>query len=171
MKKLLPGLLFLIQTNLFAQDITDLDFLIGEWEVKETLYPGTDRSWTENGTRTCSYYLKGKFIKCESLTTDSRNQRERAYAYIFNYNEKDGFFEVTSLAHDFPLHGQHQWYLDKEKKVIQAISPINVVGDRFFRGTIDFNDPKRVVWNGWSSKYEEDKKWSQVFNDVASKKE
>ena len=172
MKKLIVALsISLMCLNVTAQGISDLDFLIGKWEVQETIYPGTENSWTEAGVRTCEYYLKGQFIKCESLTTDSRNQRERAYTYLINYNEKAKYFEVTSLAHDFPLHGQHQWYLDKERKVIQAISPVNVIEDRFFRGTIDYSDSNRIVWNGWSSKYNEDKEWKQVFNDIATKKE
>ncbi len=153
-----------------AQNIRDLDFLIGSWEITETLYPGTDRTWQENGTRTCEYWLDGQFIKCESVTVDSRNGNQRTYAYLFNYYEKEDCFLVTSFAHDFPLHGQHQWFLDKEEKLIQAISPKNVIGDRFFRATISYADPNRVIWNGWSSKFTEDKAWSQVFNDVTVRK-
>ena len=171
MKKLMTIILCAISTSLFSQSIKDLDFLIGEWEVKETLYPGTDREWTENGKRVCGYFLKDQFIKCESLTVDSRNQRERAYAYIFNYDEKEQCFQVTSIAHDFPRHGQHKWFIDKDNSIIQAISPVNVIGDRFFRGTIDFSDPNKVVWNGWSSTFNQDKEWKQVFNDVTTRVE
>ncbi|MEO9485858.1 MAG: hypothetical protein ABJG47_20540 [Ekhidna sp.] len=170
MKQLMTIILCVIGTSALSQSIKDLDFLIGEWEVKETLYPGTERTWTENGKRTCGYYLKDRFIKCESLTVDSRNQKERAYVYFFNYDEKQECFQVTSLAHDFPLHGQHKWFLDKENKIIQAISPVNVFQDKFFRGTIDFSNPDKIVWNGWASKYIKDKEWKQVFNDVTSRK-
>lgn len=170
MKKLLTIILCASSAVTFSQSIKDLDFLIGEWDVKETLYPGTDKEWTENGKRVCGYYLKDQFIKCESLTVDSRNQRERAYAYIFNYDEEEKCFQVTSLAHDFPRHGQQKWFLNMENKIIQAISPINVVPDKFFRATIDFTDPNKVVWNGYRSKFIEDKEWKQIFNDVAIRK-
>ena len=171
MKKVLVILILVLNYQLYSQSIKDLDFLIGKWEVTETVYPGTDKSWNEDGVRECQYYLKDAFIKCESLTIDSRNQKERAYAYIFNYDKKEGCFQVTSLAHDFPLHGKHKWFLDKDKKLIQAITPKSVRDDRFFRATIDFSDPDKVVWNAWRSIFDQDKEWFQVFNDVAVRKE
>ncbi|MEQ8715880.1 MAG: hypothetical protein RIC80_22900 [Cyclobacteriaceae bacterium] len=171
MKNIMTMTLALVASfTLNAQDINDLDFLIGSWEVTETLYPGTDRTWQENGTRTCEYWLDGQFIKCESVTVDSRNGNQRTYAYFFNYHEKEDCFLVTSFAHDFPLHGQHKWFLNKEEKVIQAISPKNVIGDQFFRATISYADPNRIIWNGWRSKFTEDKAWFQVFNDVTVRK-
>ncbi|MEQ9298204.1 MAG: hypothetical protein RIF33_06565 [Cyclobacteriaceae bacterium] len=160
----------LASTMLHAQDIKDLDFLIGSWEITETLYPGTERTWQEKGRRTCEYWLDGQFIKCESVTIDQRNNNQRTYAYLFNYHEKEGCFLVTSVAHDFPLHGQHKWFLNKDKKVINAISPKNVIEDKFFRATISYADPNRIVWNGYQSKFLEEKAWTQVFNDVTVKK-
>lgn len=161
----------LISHSSFSQSIKDLGFLIGNWKVVETIYPGTDKEYQEIGTRSCEYYLNGSFIKCESLTVDQRNERERAYAYIINYHKKEDVFLVTSLSHDFPLHGQHKWFLDKEKQRLNAISPKNVIEDRFFRATISYADKNRLVWNGWSSKFLNDKEWAQIFNDVTTKTE
>ncbi len=160
-------MLFLAAFNtLLSQSINDLDFLIGTWKVVETIYPGTEKEYQELGSRTCEYYLNGSFIKCESKTVDQRNQQERAYAYLINYHKKEDVFLVTSLAHDFPLHGQHKWFLDKENQQLNAISPKNVIEDRFFRATISYSDKNRLVWNGWASVYLKDKEWKQIFNDV-----
>ena len=153
-----------------SQSITDLDFLIGEWDIVETIYPGSDKEYQEMGTRTCSYYLDNRFIKCESSTTVSKNGKSRKYAYYINHDKKENCFRATNFAHDFPLHGQFVWYLDSANARIIAITPKNVVPDRFFRGTISFKDKNRLVWEGWSSKFQGDKEWEQIFEDVATKK-
>ncbi|WP_411030678.1 hypothetical protein [Spongiimicrobium sp. 3-5] len=150
-----------------SQTIKDLDFLIGSWEVTETVFPGTEKEYEEKGTRNCEYYLNGSFIKCESSTVVSKSGKERKYVYLINYDEKEKWYWVTSLAHDFPLHGQHKWFLFPEKKMIHAISPVNVIPDKFFRGTISYKNPNRLVWEGWSSKYDREKEWRQIFSDVA----
>nr|WP_298793283.1 hypothetical protein [uncultured Allomuricauda sp.] len=153
----------------FSQSIKDLDFLIGTWKIVETIYPGTEKEYQEVGTRTCEYYLNGSFIKCESVTVDQRNQRERFYSYIINYDKKENCFRATNFAHDFPLHGQFKWFLDKENERIIAITPKNVIEDRFFRATISYADRDKLVWNGWASVFEKDKEWIQIFTDVTTK--
>nr|WP_299171516.1 hypothetical protein [uncultured Allomuricauda sp.] len=156
-------------SSLFSQSIKDLDFLIGTWKIVETIYPGTEKEYQEVGTRTCEYYLNGSFIKCESVTVDQRNQRERFYSYIINYDKKENCFRATNFAHDFPLHGQFKWFLDKENERIIAITPKNVIEDRFFRATISYADRDKLVWNGWASVFEKDKEWIQIFTDVTTK--
>lgn len=154
-----------------AQNIKDLDFLIGTWQVEETIYPGTDKEYQEKGTRTCSYYLKEAFIKCESVTQVSTSGRERHYVYFITWNERDGFFQAINLAHDFPRPGVFQWYLDKEKQLITMVAPKSVIDTQFFRATMSYANPKQLIWQGWLSKFSEDKAWEQVFRDVASKQE
>ena len=167
---LLPLALCFTVHSMLAQSINDLDFLIGEWEVHETIYPGTEKEYTESGIRTCSYYLNKKFIKCDARTMVSKNGKERWYAYIINYHAEAGYFIATNFAHDFPLHGQHHWYMDKENKQLIAITPENVIRDRFFRGTISFANPNRIEWNGYASVYKESKDWKHIFQDVATRK-
>ncbi|MEQ9404722.1 MAG: hypothetical protein RIM99_14110 [Cyclobacteriaceae bacterium] len=170
MKKLLViSLTFFSLSTINAQSILDLDFLIGTWEVVETIYPGTEKEYQEKGTRTCEYYLNGAFIKCESATTDLKRNRKRHYSYVINYDKKEQCYWATSFANDFPLHGLHKWFLDKENEQIIAISPKNVIEDRFFRGTISYKNRNQLVWNGWASVFLEDKEWKQIFNDVATK--
>lgn len=160
----------LASIGISAQSIKDLDFLIGEWDVLERIFPGTDKEYQEKGTRVCEYYLNGSFIKCESATVVSTSGKERYYTYVINYDERENCFRATNLANDFPLQGQFKWFLDKENKRILAITPKNVIEDRFFRATISYADPDKLVWNGWRSKWLEDKEWKQVFNDVATRK-
>ena len=168
-KTITTTLFMIVAISCSGQSIKDLDFLIGTWEVEETILPGRENEYQEKGTRTCEYYLDGSFIKCEASTVVSRNGKKRSYAYYINYDKNEDCFWATNFANDFPLHGLHQWFLDKENKIIQAISPINVIQDRFFRATIDFSNPDKVVWNGWASVYKEDKEWKQIFNDVTKR--
>ncbi len=169
-KQLFYATLLMTSISISAQSIKDLDFLIGEWEVLETIYPGTDKEYQEKGIRICEYYLNGSFIKCESSTVVSTSGKERFYAYVINYDKREDCFRATNLANDFPLQGQFKWFLDKENKQILAITPKNVIEDRFFRATISYANPNKLVWNGWRSKWLEDKEWKQVFNDVATRK-
>ena len=155
-----------------GQSIKDLDFLIGTWQIEETVLPSRENEYQETGTRTCSYYLNDAFIKCESTTTNSRNERERKYVYFINYDKKLDCFWATTLASDFPKHGLHQWFLDEENQQIIAITPENVNKDRFFRGAIYYGNKDQLIWDGWSSKFTSpDKEWQQIFHDVATKKE
>lgn len=155
--------------NVNAQSIKDLDFLIGTWKVEETIRPGTNEAYMENGTRTCSYYLNDTFIKCEAQTTISTSGRTRHYAYYIRYNERDGYFSAVNFAHDFPRIGQFQWYLNKEAKELRQVAPKNVLGDRFYRAVISYANPDQLIWEGWFSKFSEDKAWQQIFRDVATK--
>ncbi len=155
-----------------GQSIEDLDFLIGTWEVEETIFPGRDNEYQEKGTRTCAYYLNGSFIKCEASTVVTHTGKKRAYAYYINYDQKEDCFWATNFANDFPLHGLHQWFLDKEHQQLIAVTPKNVLGDRFFRGTISYANKDQIVWNGWSSRFRaSDKEWQHIFHDVATKKQ
>lgn len=170
MQKTILTLLFItFSSTSFSQSIKDLDFLIGTWKIVETIYPGTEKEYQELGTRTCEYYLNGRFIKCESKTIDQRNQRERFYSYVINYDKKEKCFRATNFAHDFPLHGQFKWFLDEENERIIAITPKNVIEDRFFRATISYANRDKLVWDGWASVFEKNKEWVQIFNDVTTR--
>ncbi|MEQ8928110.1 MAG: hypothetical protein RLO81_19995 [Fulvivirga sp.] len=170
MKNLLT-LLFLFSIALASgQSIKDLDFLIGEWEVEETIMPGTDKEYKETGKRRCSYFLNDSCILMEAETTISTSGRKRTYMYIINYDIKENCYWATAVASDFPKQGLHKWFLDKENKIIKAITPKNVIEDRFFRATIDYSNPDQLVWNGWASIFKNDKEWFQIFNDVATRK-
>lgn len=173
MSKTITTTLFMIAAiSCSSQSIKDLDFLIGTWQVEETILPGRDNEYQEKGTRTCEYYLDGSFIKCEASTVVSRNGKKRSYAYYINYDKEEDCFWATNFASDFPLHGLHQWFLDKENQQIIGITPRNVNKDRFFRHTISYANKDRIIWQGWSSKFRApDKEWQHIFRDVATKKQ
>lgn len=169
MKRYIILFLLIGFNDLNAQSIKDLDFLIGDWKVNETLFPGTDRSYTEKGTRTCSYYLDNSFIKCESSTVSSKTGKQRSYIYLINYDQKEDCFWVTALSNDFPKHDKQQWFLDRANEQILAIIPESVFNNRFFRATISYKDPNRLVWDGWYSKFLAEREWKYIMNDVATK--
>lgn len=171
MKAYILMLLLLGASGLSAQSIQDLSFLIGEWEVKETLFPGTDKSYTENGQRTCTYYLDNSFIRCESSTVSSKTGKQRSYTYLINYDQKEGCYWVTALSSDFPKHDKQQWFLDRANEQILAIIPESVFNDQFFRATISYKDPNRLVWDGWYSKFRAKREWKYIMNDVATKQQ
>jgi hypothetical protein len=147
--------------------LRDLDFLIGRWEVDETILPGQVREYRERGSRECRYELGEAFIRCESETTISTSGKKRHYAYLISYDDDSGCFWATAVASDFPRHALHQWRLDRERREIRAITPQSVNGDRFFRGVISFADRDRIVWQGWASRFSDDKEWELTFRDVA----
>lgn len=154
-----------------GQSIQDMDFLIGTWDVLETIYPGTDRAFQEKGTRVCEYYLKDTMIKCESRTNLSTSGRERVYVYLIKYNSRAENFTAINFAHDFPLHGYFRWNLDMESEEIVFNSPRSVNDDQFVRGTISFENRDRLVWRGWGSKFDGDREWYQIFEDVATRRQ
>jgi len=171
-KTVLTTLLVSIALSCPGQSIKDLDFLIGTWEVEETILPGRDNEYQEKGTRTCEYYLDGSFIKCEASTVVTHTGKKRTYAYYINYDAKEDCFWATNFANDFPLHGLHQWFLDKENQQINGAAPQNVNKDRFFKHTISYANRDRLIWEGWSSKFKaSDKAWQHIFHDVATKKQ
>ncbi len=170
MKKYFVLVLLIWSHHADAQSIKDLDFLIGQWTVNETLFPGTDHSYTENGSRVCTYYLEDSFIRCESSTLSSKTGKKRAYTYLINYDEQQDCFWVTALSNDFPKHDKQQWFLDKENEQILAIIPRSVFNNQFFRATISFKDRNRLVWDGWYSQFRGDREWRYIMNDVAVKR-
>lgn len=169
MKKYILLMVLVGACELGAQSIKDLNFLIGDWKVNETILPGTDKSYTENGTRSCAYYLEDSFIRCESSTLSSKTGKHRSYTYLINYDKKEDCFWVTALSNDFPKHDKQQWFLDKENEQILAIIPRSVFNDRFFRANISFKDQDRLVWDGWYSKFKGDREWKYIMRDVATR--
>ena len=154
-----------------AQSVRDLDFLIGEWDVTETILPGSENEYRETGVRSCAYYLDDSFIKCEAQTVVSTSGKKRTYAYLVNYDSRNGWFSATGIANDFPLHSNHRWFLDEDRKKITFVTPRNVNDDQFFRGTIEYDGKDTIVWQGWSSRFEGDKEWRWIFRDVATRRQ
>lgn len=153
----------------YGQSIKDLDFLIGSWEVEETLYPGTEKEYKEKGIRTCEYYLMNAFIKCEAETTVSKTGKSRSYVYLINYNKWEKYYQAINFSNDYPAYSHQQWYLDADKKEIRIVMPENAKKDRFFRSRISYENPDRMIWEGWQSRFADDKDWFYVFIDVGER--
>ena len=101
MKKRFNKITFLIFTlllssgNIIAQEmsIQDLDFLIGEWEVRED---NKEKKWWEKSTRTGRYVLDSTYIELESAAISSSG-KERTYSWYIHYNSKKNQFEMLSM--------------------------------------------------------------------------
>lgn len=65
MKKYIILVLLVWGGELDVQLIKDLDFLIGDWKVKEMFFFGMDKFYIEKGICICVYYLDDSFIRCE----------------------------------------------------------------------------------------------------------
>lgn len=81
--------------DLRSQDtsISDLDFLIGEWKVRED---NVEKKWWEEATRIGKYVMDSTYIELES-TAVSSNGKSRTYRWYVHYNSKDKRFEMLSM--------------------------------------------------------------------------
>ncbi|MGI9551863.1 MAG: hypothetical protein ACR2MT_11735 [Aurantibacter sp.] len=94
-KALLIITLLLLTGNIFGQKqrIQDLDFLIGEWKVRED---NKEKNWWEKSTRIGRYILDSTYIELKSVAISSGG-KERTYRWYFHYNSKTQQFEMVSL--------------------------------------------------------------------------
>ena len=92
---LLIVLALLMAGDILAQgkSVRDLDFLIGEWEVRED---NVEKNWWEKATRVGKYVLDSTYIELESAAVSS-NGKQRAYRWYIHYNSKSDQFEMVSM--------------------------------------------------------------------------
>ena len=165
---LLLGPFLFCYSSLTAQGIKDLDFLIGVWEHEETIFPGTGRQYTEEGRRECEYVLNDTYIKCESKSTNQKGSR--SYWFLINYEEDRDYFKVISFYSDYDFYWKYNWYLDKEQRMIRAISETKPTARQFFRSTIKYSEDQ-FVWEGFRSRFKEDMEWVMEFREISKKVE
>ncbi len=75
------------------QNIHDLNFLIGEWKVREDI---PDKDWWEETTRVGQYVMDSTYIMLESNALSSSG-KERTYRWYIHYNSKTEQFEMVSM--------------------------------------------------------------------------
>ena len=92
-KILLLSTLLLIGSSSFSQSIKDLDFLTGEWKVKED---NSENDWWEKSTRTVQYALDSTYIVLEASAISSSG-KERTYLWYIHHNSKKNQFEMVSM--------------------------------------------------------------------------
>jgi hypothetical protein len=149
-----------------AQSIDDLKFLIGTWEVNEVIYPGTEKEFTESGTRTCAYFVDSTYIQC--ITNATNKYRERTYVMMFNYAKKYNKYIVTSLFSDHSFQGVYEWYLDSAKQTIQCISPLEPNEDEFYRGDISISE-NQLIWKGFKTTFRNNRTWESVYIETSTR--
>ena len=108
------------------KSITDLDFLIGKWEVQfdwyDTTNPGSGPEFSEKGTMMCSYELEyrgiKKFIFCKSCleTYSGRLKgRTRETLEIIQWSKISNSFERTGVYSNWPSTGIEAFQFNPEK--------------------------------------------------------
>ncbi len=92
-KSILAFLFVLIASSSFSQSVKDLDFLIGEWKVRED---NKEKNWWEESSRIARYALDSTHIEIEA-TAISSSGKERSYLWYIHYNSKKKQFEMVSM--------------------------------------------------------------------------
>ena len=149
-----------------AQDITNLDFLIGSWDVSEVIHPGSDNEYIEAGIRTCAYDVDSTYIKC-TIDAESKYGTRRLAMYI-NYDNRFDKFVATTLFSNLPFQGRYDWYFDSANQVIQSISPLDAGDDYFYRGEIAITDDQ-LVWRGYRTSFRGDRSWELRYVETSNR--
>jgi len=157
--------LFSTTLIVFSQQksIKDLDFLIGEWEVRED---NTEEKWWEKAKRTGRYVLDSTFIELESVAISS-NGKERTYRWFIHFNSKSQQFEMASMYSNWDkiLLDILHWDIEQRKLTIRNGKETNSHGYHERYGALIFNeDFSGYVWEG-QNKYgdpEKPKIWTYV---------
>ena len=136
MRKMLLAAVCLFPISATAQDaedpmpsIQDLDFMIGEWEIENTVYYHyeSDRVlFVERGVKTCEYDLKlndeNRYIICRGdwTVTEGSQQvgRTRQTMTAISYNRFLGSFEEIGVYSNWPSHGANRFSLDPNSRTV-----------------------------------------------------
>ena len=100
----------LVVPSVFAQEdadtpsIADLDFFIGEWEGRSTLFFPYDEEREpirEETSAVCKYILKETYIQCDTAWTRT-DGRTRTFRLHLNYNEEEGGYQTLFIYDNWP---------------------------------------------------------------------
>jgi len=81
---------------------TGVQSFIGEWEVTETLYQGTDREYVERSRRVCEPAIRELYVICRTEASSPNGDRE--YWWLMNEPEP-GVIEWMSFFSNYPGKG------------------------------------------------------------------
>lgn len=143
--------------------IMDLDFLVGEWKVRED---NKEKEWWEETIRVGRYVLDSTYIELES-TAVSSDGKERTYRWYIHFNSKAKQFEMVSMFGNW--HKVQfdilNWEANNRKLTIRSSADPNSseFHERF--GEIVFDkDFNEYVWTG-QNKYG-DRENPRIWNYV-----
>ena len=124
--------------------IKKFDWLIGQWQFKDS---SVDGSYSETGTRTCSYTLNDNYIVCNSHGTSGKG-KVRDYLFYINYNHMDNRFEMTAMFGDYSRKSLYIIETDESGYNLRlthlawtadGISPMN-------KATISYDGKHQYIW-------------------------
>lgn len=132
--------------NILAQQksIQDLDFLIGEWKVRED---NKEKNWWEESARVGRYILDSTYIELKSNAISSDGTK-RTYLWHIHYNSKNQRFEMVSIFSNWYKiqFDILYWDLENRKLTIQ-----NVVDQNSDEYQERFGE---IIFDGSFNKYE-----------------
>jgi len=171
-KALLIIALFFCTTTVFSQQksIKDLEFLIGEWDVRED---NKEKKWWEESKRTGRYVLDSTYIELKTVATSS-DGKERTYRWFIHFNSKVQQFEMVSMFsnwHKIQFDILHWDFEQRKLTVRNGVEPnSNEYHERY--GELIFNDNfNEYVWKGQNKYGNPDKPsiWEYVEKGVRVK--
>jgi hypothetical protein len=148
-KAILIIALLLSAITVFSQQksIKDLEFLVGEWEVREE---NNEKTWWEQSTRIGRYVMDSTYIELVSNATSS-NGKKRTYRWYIHYNKKEERFEMVSMFsnwHKIQFDILH-WDLEQRKLSISNGDELNTNEYHERYGELVFNENfSEYVWKG-----------------------
>jgi len=104
-KQFLSCALVLFAISLFGQvqkSTDDLDFLLGQWQVKRTYSPNTQKERQYEGTLSCAWAMDSTYIECIYVMERPEKKRGLDQVY-FNYNSIYDQYESMWLSSTWPI--------------------------------------------------------------------
>lgn len=138
-----------VAENIFAQEISiqNLDFLIGEWEVRED---NKEKQWWEKSTRIGSYVLDSTYIELISVAVSSSG-KERTYRWYIHYNSKIEQFEMVSMYSNWHKVQFDILLWDSKKRKLTIRNNVGTDSDEYHEryGEIIFDEKfNEYLWVG-----------------------
>jgi hypothetical protein len=183
MKKIYASVaLVALCSSAFAQEesdpsISDMDFLIGEWEGQSTfLYPREEEraQMHESVAARCDYILNDSYIQCDMSMTRP-DERVRNLRLHFNYNRLDEDYQVLFIYDRWPRNVSYLLHFDAERNVYTGFSDFEtsdgIAGQERIEWSVsdDGREVSSVEFNHMETEAKD--YWSQYFDFVWRKVE
>ncbi len=129
------------------KSVKDLNFLIGEWKVREDI---PEKNWWEESTRIVRYALDSTFIEldCRSISSGGK---KRTYRWYIHYNRKKQQFEMVSMFSNWHKVQFDMLYWDAENRELTIRNAVDLNSTEYHErfGVMTFNENLNgYIWKG-----------------------
>lgn len=156
----------------YAQErnIKALSNWLGTWHVDEVFMPGTKNEIRTKSTRTCAYFLKDTYIKCETIEHNEKGARE--YQFLINYNEQNKRFEMLSVYSNWSQQRRDVIVPDSAGTRWDVIGLPTIEHDveRRIWGVMEFKSDK-ITWTGkLNTSLMKPDEWTLLYIETSTRK-